>query len=269
MLTPASPNAPRRRPRSLGTISPMDDTRQDKSEPIPTPAPPPSSGALSAFVKFLALIVRSGREAARRNSCLNNLKQIALALSNYESVHGAYPPAYTVDANGLPLHSWRTLILPYMEQQRLYDSIDLAKPWDDPANAVAHNTMLEVYRCPSDPTANADKYLTTYLAVVTPDSAIRTADSLSHAELPAPSETLLVIDAAPSQATHWMSPVDADEKLLLNVDPKLKRQHNGDLCLAAYADGHVHPHSGMIDPKALRAMITASADDNDALQDND
>lgn len=64
-----------------------------------------------------------------------------------------------------------------------------------------------------------------------------------------------------------MSPVDADEKLLANVDPKLKRQHSGDICLAAYADGHVNVLSGMIDPKALRAMITATADDNDALQD--
>lgn len=244
---------------------------------------PQRSAPISCLIKALGIIavvliaaallllpaVRSAREAARRNNCLGHLAQIALALSNYESVHGAYPPAYTVDADGRPLHSWRTLILPYMEQQRLYESIDLTKPWDDPANAVAHNTTLEIYCCPSDPTANAENHLTTYLAVVTPDSTIRTANSLSHAELSAPSETLLVVDAAHAQATHWMSPVDADEQLLLNVDPKLKRQHNGDLCLAAYADGHVSAHSGTIDPKALRAMITASADDNDALQDTD
>ena len=259
----------------------MDDTLQPTPE-TPTPIPIPSSGGSWLLIRLLAygavilLVlfmllpnVRSAREPARRNSCMNNLKQISLALSNYESAHGAYPPAYTVDADGRPLHSWRTLILPYMEQQPLYKTIDLTKPWDDPANEHAYNAMPEVYRCPSDPTANADEHLTTYLAVVTPDSAIRTADSLSFSELPAPSETLLVVDAAPSQATHWMSPVDADEQLLLNVDPKLKRQHNGDICLAAYADGHVNPHSGIIDPKALRAMITATSDDNDALQETD
>ena len=261
----------------------MDDIRQDKSEPIPTPAPPPSSGALSVFVKFLALIaiiglavalllpnVRSGREAARRNNCLGHLKQIALALSNYESVHGSYPPAYTVDSDGRRLHSWRTLILPHMEQQALYDQIDLTKPWDDPANEQARNASLSIYQCPShldDDPEHAN--FTTYLAVVTPDSAIRTADSRSHAELPSPSETLLVIDALPSQATHWMSPVDADEQLLLNLDSNSKRQHSGDIFLASYADGHVAALSGTIDAAALRAMISASADDNDALQDND
>lgn len=261
----------------------MDDIRQDSSEPIPTPAPPPRSGGLSIFVKFLALAaivglavalllptVRSSSEAARRNSCMNNLKQIALALSNYESAHGAYPPAYTIDADGRPLHSWRTLILPYMEQQALYDRIDLTKPWDDPANDQARNTVVPGYQCPShfdDDPEHAG--FTTYLAVVTPDSAIRTADSLSHAELPSPADTLLVIDALPSQATHWMSPVDADEQLLLSVDPNSERQHGGDLCLAAYADGHVYPLSGAIDAPALRAMISASAEDNDALQDND
>jgi hypothetical protein len=260
----------------------MDNTRQPTLDTSP-PASAPSSGGSWLLIRLLAYAavillvfamllptVRSSREAARRNNCLGHLAQIALALSNYEAVHGAYPPAYTVDAEGRPLHSWRTLILPHMEQQALYDQIDLTKPWDDPANDQARKTSLSIYQCPSN-TDDDPKHanFTTYLAVVTPDSAIRTADSLSHAELPAPSETLLVIDAAPSQATHWMSPVDADEKLLLNVDPNLKRQHSGDLRLAAYSDGHVYPHSGEIDAKALRAMITASADDNDALQDND
>ena len=259
----------------------MDNTRQPTPEPTP-PAPELVGGSswilirvlaygavILVFILMLLPAKRSAREAARRNSCMNNLKQISLALINYESANGAYPPAYTVDADGRPLHSWRTLILPYMEQLPLYQSIDLTKPWDDPANEHAYNSMPEVYGCPSDPTANANKHFTTYLAVVTPDSAIRTADSLSFNEISAPSETLLVIDAAPSQATHWMSPVDADEKLLLNVDPKLKRQHNGDLCLATYADGHTYPHSGKINPQALRAMITATADDNSALQEND
>ncbi len=259
----------------------------DHPEPIPDPADNtltvPASGALSVAVKFLALVaivglavalllpaVRSAREPARRNSCMNNLKQIGLALSNYESMHGAYPPAYTVDAEGRPLHSWRTLILPYMEQKALYEQIDLTKPWDDPANEQARNTSLSVYQCPSNPDDDPEHAnFTTYLAVVTPDSAVRTADSLSHAELPSPSETLLVIDALPSQATPWMSPVDADEQLLLGVDPNLERQHGGDLCLAAYADGHVSALSGAIDAPALRALISASADDNNVIQDND
>ena len=80
---------------------------------------------------------RMAREAARRTQCKNNLKQIGLALHNYHDEYGAFPPAYTVDADGKPLHSWRTLLLPYLDQRPLYATIDLTKAWDDPANAEA------------------------------------------------------------------------------------------------------------------------------------
>ena len=83
-----------------------------------------------------------------------NLKQIELALFNYESTYHALPPAYTVDAEGNALHSWRTLILPYLDQTQLYEKIDLSKPWNDPVNAEAFNTRVPVFQCPS--TAHKD-----------------------------------------------------------------------------------------------------------------
>src|SRR5687767_15769954 len=95
---------------------------------------------LGAILLLLAALLlpfsRGGapREAARRMQCGNHLKQIAIALHNYHDVYHCLPPAYTVDAAGKPLHSWRTLILPFSEQKALYDQIDLTKPWDDPAN---------------------------------------------------------------------------------------------------------------------------------------
>ena len=70
---------------------------------------------LGVIVLLAALFlpaVRTSREAPRRMMCSNNLKQIAIALRNYESVYHCLPPAHTVDAEGNPLHSWRTLILP-------------------------------------------------------------------------------------------------------------------------------------------------------------
>src|SRR5258708_3361414 len=89
--------------------------------------PKPGSGRGVKLVELLAVLSiiglliglllpapRSARPAARRAQCNNNLKQIALALQNYEQAHKALPPAYTVDAEGRPLHSWRTLILPYL-----------------------------------------------------------------------------------------------------------------------------------------------------------
>src|SRR4051794_27348607 len=104
---------------------------------------------LAILIALLLPAVRSSAgPAARRAQCTNNLKQIAMALHNYEQVYNALPPAYTVDAVGRPLHSWRTLILPYLEQETLYQTIDLSKSWDDPANAGARETLLSTFHCP-------------------------------------------------------------------------------------------------------------------------
>ena len=89
---------------------------------------------LAVAVALFLPTVRTAREAARRSSCSNNLKQIGIALQNYADTYGSLPPAYSVDANGNRLHSWRTLILPFLEANPLYSTIDLSKPWDDPAN---------------------------------------------------------------------------------------------------------------------------------------
>lgn len=257
----------------------MDDTRQPTPETTP-PAPALVGGGSWILIRLLAygavILVfilmllpakRSAREAARRNGCMSNLKEIALALSNYESARGEYPPAYTVDADGRPLHSWRTLILPYIEQQPLYKSIDLTKPWDDPANEQAYNAMPDVYGCPSDLDAHEHPNFTNYLAVVTPESAMRTADSLAYGDLPNPAQTLLVVDAGPKHGVHWMSPVDADEQLVLGLGPDSELPHNGNIFLAMYGDGHSAALSVEVAPAVRRALITATDEDNKTLGD--
>ena len=105
-------------------------------------------GIIALLIALLLPAIRSAGPAARRAQCVNNLKQIALALHNYEQAHKALPPAYTVDAKGRPLHSWRTLILPYLEQEPLYQTIDLSKPWNDPANAKALETAASRFSLP-------------------------------------------------------------------------------------------------------------------------
>ncbi|MCL2005054.1 MAG: DUF1559 domain-containing protein [Planctomycetaceae bacterium] len=88
-------------------------------------------------------------EAARRMQCTNNLKQIMLAFHNYHAEHGHFPPAYTVDETGKPLHSWRVLILPYVEHNRLYEQIRLDEPWDSEYNRQFHSEAPAIFRCPS------------------------------------------------------------------------------------------------------------------------
>ncbi len=122
-------------------------------------------GIVLLIIALLLPAYRSVRPAARRSWCVNNMKQIALAIDNYEQAYNVLPPAYTVDAQGRPLHSWRTLILPYLEQKTLYETIDLSKPWDAPANATALASKLSVFLCPDSVNGNR----TSYLANVGPD----------------------------------------------------------------------------------------------------
>ncbi len=196
-----------------------------------------------------------------RLQCANNLRQIALALHNYATNYHAFPPAYTTDANGKPLHSWRTLILPYLEEQQLYKKIDLTKPWDDPANAEACKTVVPVKRCPIAPEPGN---CTTYLAIVTPNSCLRPHEPRRQSEITAnTSETLMLIEADSDHAVPWMSPNDADEQLVLGIGPDFKVAHSGGFH-AAFVDCHIDFVAADMPADQRRALISIAAKDKAA-----
>ena len=188
------------------------------------------------LVMLLLPATRSARPAARRNQCINNLKNIGLALHNYHDVHGEFPPAYTVDEAGKPLHSWRTLLLPFLEEQALYDSIDLTKPWDDPVNAKAFQTVVHIYCCPELwPQANQ----TGYLAIVTDDSCLRPERSLKKSEITdGTNKTMIVIEMPLDQTVPWMAPQDASEEMVMQLKEADDLPHYG-ATNSLFADCHV------------------------------
>lgn len=195
--------------------------------------------------------VQAAREAARRVQCSNNIKQIALALHNYEAANGSLPPAYTVDSSGQPLHSWRTLILPYIEQQALYERIDLTKPWDDPVNLPFSELVIETYRCPS---TNLAPGLTTYVAVVDPSAIFSGPTGTKFADVKdGLSNTLLVAEVDQQQAVQWMSPDDCS--LASFIQNGHQSSHVGG-CNCAWADGAVIFHSQNSQPSDMEAIVT-------------
>ncbi|MCC7338769.1 MAG: DUF1559 domain-containing protein [Pirellulaceae bacterium] len=160
--------------------------------------------------------------------CSNNLKQIAFALQNYETSYHAFPPAATFDSSGNPLHSWRTLILPFLEQSALYDSIDLSKPWDDPANAQAYARSVPVYHCPSLG-SGLSLGSTTYLGVVAPHGFFLPTGSRRLSEIiDSPSDTLMVVEVPSVNSVHWMQPVDANESMPIGIRQSQSVTHQGD-----------------------------------------
>jgi prepilin-type processing-associated H-X9-DG protein len=215
---------------------------------------------LVLLLLFFSPIHRSGgaREAARRSACTNNLKQLALAMLDYEQKYHALPPAYTVDAEGRPLHSWRTLILPFLEQEPLYESIDLAKPWDDPANAEALAHMPTWFRCPG---LDAPPNATTYLALVGPDACLRPDRPRALAEITDPHEaTLMVIEAPMDRAVPWMAPSDADAALFLGFRSGSRLAHEFGVNVV-FVDGSAHFTKTNLDGRVGRALVTIDGGD--------
>jgi prepilin-type N-terminal cleavage/methylation domain-containing protein len=107
---------------------------------------------IGVLVALLLPAVQAAREAARRSQCSNNLKQIGLALQNYHDTYKKFPPVAIMGRAGpLPQrayhHTWITAILPFIEQQPLYDSVDKARPaW---GQAIVR-TVVPTLHCPSD-----------------------------------------------------------------------------------------------------------------------
>ncbi|QDT48835.1 hypothetical protein Pan258_28810 [Symmachiella dynata] len=195
----------------------------------------------------------------RSTQCTNRIKNIGLALHNYANKYGAFPPAYTVDADGKPLHSWRTLMLPYLDHRELYEMIDLTKPWNDPANAQAASANLPIFQCPL---AELGPHQTTYLAVTTPTSFLRLTETRDFGDIKNdPHETLLVVDAPSKHAVHWMAPRDADERIVLSLTNVAELHHPGD-SVAVFVDGTVCSISTSIPESELRRMISIAGDDD-------
>lgn len=212
---------------------------------------------LAVLVAFLLPVTRS-REASRRSQCRNNLKQIGLALHNYHDTYGSFPPAYTVDSYGNRLHSWRTLILPYMDQGPLYNQLDLSKPWDDPANAEVFKGPVSCYSCPSSAAA-ADH--TSYLAILAPNGCFRGSRSTTITEIhDGTSQTLLVIEVDAAHAVPWMSPNDADRDLFLSLGASSKLSHPPAMS-GLMADGAIHTLPPDMPAAERVAMMTIAEND--------
>ncbi|MEQ1830997.1 MAG: DUF1559 domain-containing protein [Pirellula sp.] len=131
---------------------------------------------IGILVGLLLPAVQAAREAARRMQCSNNLKQLGLALHNYSSAHGRFPPAFIrvyfqpsaastdVDNERRGNWGWGAMLFPYVEQNALFSALNVgpvtfASNLDNPANRLMLQTPLTTYRCPSDdgPILNVDR----------------------------------------------------------------------------------------------------------------
>jgi prepilin-type N-terminal cleavage/methylation domain-containing protein len=133
---------------------------------------------IAVLIALLLPAVQSSREAARRMQCANNLMQIGLALSAYESAHLAYPPG-SVDATS-PLRpnapgsyqfGWIAQVLPFLEHRNLYRSLNFSLGAYEAANLTGTSAMLGTLNCPSRPGSGATDFAACYHDVEAPIAA--------------------------------------------------------------------------------------------------
>lgn len=108
---------------------------------------------IGILIGMLLPAVQQVRAAARRTACQNNLKQIGLAVLNYESAFGQFPPGQRWTAlEGQPNrldYSWMALILPHIEANNIYNAIDFERPYLSAINLQAAGEIIPAYLCPS------------------------------------------------------------------------------------------------------------------------
>jgi prepilin-type processing-associated H-X9-DG protein len=205
------------------------------------------------LIALLLPAVQAAREAARRSQCVNNLKQIGLAMHNYHSSYNSFPPVATLDPDGKPLLSWRVLLLPFLEEPALYGQFKLDEPWDSPNNKQLLARMPKVFACPSLPAKSPD--LTPY-QVLFGVGTIFDKEKMGGATIPditdGTSNTLLVVES--DSPARWSEPnaLDFTEGQPISG---LGSKHPGGFN-ALMADGSVRFLKSSVAPQVLNALAT-------------
>ena len=200
-------------------------------------------------------VVSDGSTVAVRMQSSNNLKHLALATLTYEEQEQARPPSGSFDTAGRGLHGWMTFLLPSLEQQRLFDEIELERPWTDPANQKPMSGEVYGFTTPRQWPKSRDGYgLSNYAlnAHVADTDKVRRSRDVSDGT----STTLLageVIENPPAwgSATNWRDPA-----LGINRSSAGFGSTNRDSTLFSLMDGSVRPISANVHARVLRALST-------------
>jgi hypothetical protein len=188
----------------------------------------------------------------------NRLRAIGLAMCSYENGQKAFPPPYSVDKNGKPLHSWRVLILPYLDEYRLVQQIRLDEPWDSDYNKQFHKQMPAVYYNTAYP--GSDKKGETNFCMVVGADTFGQANGKGLKSSDIKDGTSRTIMLAERQTpVCWMAPVDIEQQkayLGINRDPAGIGGKTRGGFFATFADGSVRFIKQDTPLEKLKAFLT-------------
>lgn len=206
---------------------------------------------------------RAERTGPRRLLCQHNLKQVGLALHNYHDDYGCFPPAYIADETGRPMHSWRVLLLPYLDRDGLHSLYDFSEPWDGPRNRRLAQLIPDVYRCADVPSGTTTT--TAFLALTGPGTMWQPNGDIHRDDLlDGPQQTLAIVEVE-NGGICWLEPRD----ITIPAQPLAadSRQSHGFVCphrmkngrrgtWGLFADGSLQFLGIELTVEQLRAMVT-------------
>ncbi len=178
----------------------------------------------------------------------------------YESKYHSLPPAYTTNAKGTPLYSWRLILIGELDRPDLADLVNSSEPWNGPHNIQLSNVSVSTLHCPSDrdslttPTTN-------YFAVVGPNTAWPGAVGRKASDIKNPTKTILLVESDDS-GINWTEPRDLDITQLTarinqrgQAEQAISSHHFEKGANVLFADGHVEFLSEDTDPNEIRKML--------------
>lgn len=206
---------------------------------------------IAMLVGLLLPAVQAAREAARRNNSINHLRQLVLALLNHESATQFFPPHAIYNDDDEPLLSWRVKILPYLDEQELYEQFHLDEPWDSEHNKQLIERMPAIFSNPN----GGEPGKTHYVGLVGDDFFFRgDRDGRRIGQITdGTSKSICIVEA--DDPVIWTKPDD----LKFDEDNPMKGLGNmraGNIFGAAFVDGHVESISRQVNPELFKAMIT-------------
>ncbi len=223
--------------------------------------------------------VHQQRAITVRPECNNNLKQIMLAVHNYHEDYGWFPPAFVADENGRPMHSWRVLLLPYIDELIFYDDYRFDEPWDSEANRKLLLGTPQVYACPSHGNSMDGDGVTSYVAVVGPRSAFPDDRGRTLEQFPDETSTTVMVIETDSDSIPWTEPRDielsAAVRLLGATDADAIGTHQHKEFFFEYqpvrhvtlVDGRVGSAPAGLDAELARQLLTVDDGNPSAVRD--
>ena len=226
-----------------------------------------SIATIGVLVALLLPAVQAAREAARRASASNGMKQLLLGLLVHEQAQRSFPAHASYSDDGQPLLSWRVHILPYLAEQSLYDQFRLDEPWDSEHNKALIPKMPAILLDPSSGLTPAEGR-THFLGVqgegmlFDGSAAGRKIRDIRDGT----AKTLALVQVNDERAAIWTQPddwqLDAGDRI-----EDLGGLHPG-IFLVGFCDGRVEVMSSQIDPTMLQALLTIAGGEVANLNDD-